>query len=44
MAIPLSFIAVVTTPIESGKVDKRAWCFQGPPWFYRRLEAYRYFW
>jgi hypothetical protein len=37
-------LPMVTTPIESGNLASESWCLQGPPWFYRRLEAYRYFW
>jgi hypothetical protein len=43
-AIPVVHLPMVTTPIESGNLASESWCLQCPPWFYRRLEAYRYFW
>jgi len=43
-AMPVVHLTMVTTPIESGNLASESWCLQCPPWFYRRLEAYRYFW
>jgi hypothetical protein len=43
-AIRVVHLLMVTTPIESGNLASESWCLQCPPWFYRRLEAYRYFW
>src|SRR6266436_5790525 len=43
-SMPVVHLTMVTTPIESGNLASESWCLQCPPWFYRRLEAYRYFW